>query len=346
MIDLRSDTVTKPTPAMREAMARAEVGDDVFGDDPTVNRLQAVAAEMMGKEAAIFVPSGTMGNLAALLAHCERGQEALIGDESHIYHYEAGGASALGGVVYHILPTTAAGELPLDAVAGAVRPAYDAHAAQAGVVCLENTHNRCGGVVVSLEYMAALKAWADEQHLPVHLDGARVFNAATALGVPVRAIAEHVTSIQFCLSKALGAPVGSMVAGSAEFIRKVHRIRKMVGGGMRQVGVLAAAGLIALTDMPKHLPADHANARMLAEGLAALPQIALDLASVQTNIIVFGLRDTALVPETLVAHAREHGVLLVPFKGRVRAVTHHDVSAADCQTALQVIAALVQAGNH
>ena len=346
MIDLRSDTVTKPTPAMREAMARAEVGDDVFGDDPTVNELQAVAAEIMGKEAAIFVPSGTMGNLAALLAHCERGQEALIGDESHIYHYEAGGASALGGVVYHILPTTAAGELPLDAVAGAVRPAYDVHAAQAGVVCLENTHNCCGGVVVSLEYMAALKAWADEQHLPVHLDGARVFNAATALGVPVRAIAEHVTSIQFCLSKALGAPVGSMVAGSAEFIRKVHRIRKMVGGGMRQVGVLAAAGLIALTEMPKHLPADHANARMLAEGLAALPQIALDLASVQTNIIVFGLRDTALVPETLVAHAREHGVLLVPFKGRVRAVTHHDVSAADCQTALQVIAALVQAGNH
>jgi threonine aldolase len=344
MIDLRSDTVTKPTAAMREAMARAEVGDDVFGDDPTINRLQDTAAELMGKEAAIFVPSGTMGNLSAVLAHCERGQEALLGDESHIYHYEAGGVSALGGVVFHVLPTTPAGELPLAAVAAAVRPAYDAHAAQAGVVCIENTHNRCGGVVVSLEYMAALKAWADDQGLPVHLDGARVFNAASALGVPVRAIADQVTSIQFCLSKALGAPVGSLVAGPASLIKRVHRIRKMLGGGMRQAGVLAAAGLIALTEMPQRLPEDHANARMLAEGLAALPAIELDLDSVQTNIIVFGLRHPTLSPDSLVAAAREQGVLLVPFKGRVRAVTHLDVSAADCRAALQVIGEIVSKG--
>jgi threonine aldolase len=346
MIDLRSDTVTKPSPAMREAMARAEVGDDVFGDDPTINRLQQVAAEIMGKEAALFVPSGTMGNLTALLAHCERGQEALVGDESHIYHYEAGGASALGGVVYHVLPTTSAGELPLDAVAAALRPAYDAHAAPAGVICLENTHNRCGGVVVGLEYMAALKGWADERQLPVHLDGARVFNAATALGVPVRAIADKVTSIQFCLSKGLGAPIGSLVAGPAAFIKRVHRLRKMVGGGMRQVGVLGAAGLIALTEMPQRLHEDHANARMLAEQLATLPQIDLDLASVQTNIIVFGLRNTPLTPEGLVAAARERGVLLVLFKGRVRAVTHLDVNTADCRNAATIIAEIVQAAGH
>ena len=337
MIDLRSDTVTKPSAAMREAMARAEVGDDVFGDDPTVNHLQEVAADVMGKEAAIFVPSGTMGNLSALLAHCGRGQEALIGDESHIYHYEAGGASALGGIPYHPLTTNTKGEIPLDVVANAMRPAYDAHAAMTGVICLENTHNRCGGVVLSLEYMAQVKAFADERGIPVHLDGARVFNAAVALGVDVREIAQHVTSIQFCLSKGLGAPIGSVVAGSREFITRVHRWRKMLGGGMRQVGVIAAAGLIALTESPQRLHEDHANARMIAQQLAAIPQIELDLASVQTNIIVFGLRDTTMTIPDFIAKLREHGVLVVPFKDRIRAVTHCDVSREQCQTAIEVI---------
>lgn len=343
MIDLRSDTVTRPTAAMREAMAQAEVGDDVFGDDPTINKLQSVAAEIMGKEAALFVASGTMGNLTAILAHCERGQEALIGDESHIYHYEAGGASALGGVVYHLLPTTPQGEIPLDALAGAIRPAYDSHAAQAGVICIESSHNRCGGVVPSLKYLDALKAFADERRLPVHLDGARIFNAATSLGVPVRAIADRVTSIQFCLSKGLGAPVGSMIAGSAVFIQRVHRLRKMVGGGMRQVGVLGAAGLIALTEMPTRLHEDHANARLFAERLAALPQVELDLASVQTNIVVFSLRNTTLSTEDFITSARERGVLLVPFRGRIRAVTHLDVSRADCQAAADTLIALLHA---
>ena len=337
MIDLRSDTVTKPSAAMREAMARAEVGDDVFGDDPTVNHLQEVAADIMGKEAAIFVPSGTMGNLSALLAHCGRGQEALIGDESHIYHYEAGGASALGGIPYHPLPTNVHGEIPLDLLANAMRPAYDAHAAMTGVICLENTHNRCGGVVLSLEYMAQVKAFADERGIPVHLDGARVFNAAVALGVDVREIAQHVTSIQFCLSKGLGAPIGSVVAGSRDFIKRVHRWRKMLGGGMRQVGVIAAAGLIALTESPQRLHEDHANAQMMAQQLAAIPQIELDLASVQTNIIVFGLRDTTMTIPDFIAKLREQGVLVVPFKDRIRAVTHCDVSREQCQTAIDVI---------
>ena len=337
MIDLRSDTVTKPSAAMREAMARAEVGDDVFGDDPTVNHLQEVAADVMGKEAAIFVPSGTMGNLSALLAHCGRGQEALIGDESHIYHYEAGGASALGGIPYHPLPTNVHGEIPLDLLANAMRPAYDAHAAMTGVICLENTHNRCGGVVLSLEYMAQVKAFADERGIPVHLDGARVFNAAVALGVDVREIAKHVTSIQFCLSKGLGAPIGSVVAGSRDFIKRVHRWRKMLGGGMRQVGVIAAAGLIALTESPQRLHEDHANAQMMAQQLAAIPQIELDLASVQTNIIVFGLRDTTMTIPDFIAKLKEQGVLVVPFKDRIRAVTHCDVSREQCQTAIDVI---------
>ena len=334
MIDLRSDTVTKPTPAMREAMARAEVGDDVFGDDPTLNHLQALAAEIMGKQAALFVPSGTMGNLAALLAHCGRGQEALLGDESHIYHYEAGGASALGGIVYHTLPTTAAGEIAVDDLRAAVRPSYDAHAAQAGVICLENTHNRCGGVVLSLDYLDQVRALAAELELPLHLDGARMFNAAVALGIDVRQIAERFDSVQFCLSKGLGAPVGSVVAGSEQFIRRVHRMRKMLGGGMRQAGVLAAAGLIALTEMPKRLHEDHAHARMLAEQLAHHPALTLDLAAVQTNIIVFAVSmPVALFVETL----RERGVLVVPFKGQVRAVTHNDVSAEDCRQAAQIM---------
>ncbi|HEY1014817.1 MAG TPA: low-specificity L-threonine aldolase [Herpetosiphonaceae bacterium] len=343
MIDIRSDTVTKPSPAMREAMARAEVGDDVFGNDPTINRLQELAAAAVGKEAALFVASGTMGNLTALLAHCGRGQELLVGDESHIYHYEAGGASALGGLVYHLLPTDAQGQLPLDAVRAAVRPAYDSHAAPAGVICVESSHNRRGGVVPSLAYLAELRGVADELGLPVHMDGARLFNAAVALGVPAKAIADHVSTVQFCLSKGLGAPVGSIVAGPREWISRVHRLRKMVGGGMRQAGVLAAAGIIALTESPGRLAEDHANARLLAEGLAALPGVEIDLAAVQTNIVVFRLRDGLMAPEAFLAALRERGVLMVGFGGdRIRAVTHVDVSAAQLREALEIVTSVLQ----
>ena len=281
MIDLRSDTVTLPTPAMLDAIARAELGDDVFHEDPTVNRLERLAAEMTGKDAAVFVPSGTMGNLASLLAHAGRGHEVLVGDEAHIYHYEAGGAAALGGLVYHPIPTHPDGTLPLDALEAAIRPsAHDYHAAPAGVVCLENTHNRCSGAVLAPEYMAEVAALAARHGVPVHLDGARLFNAVVATAsVRVTDFTRHVSSVQLCLSKGLAAPAGSLIAGDEAFVDRARRVRKMLGGGMRQVGVLAAAGIVALTTMVDRLAEDHANARLLAERLAPLPGVDLDPAT-------------------------------------------------------------------
>jgi len=338
MIDLRSDTVTMPTPAMIEAMSRAELGDDVFHEDPTINRLEALAAELTGKAAAVFVPSGTMGNLASLLAHAGRGQEVIVGDEAHVYHYEAGGASVLGGLVYHPVPTRLDGTLPLAAVEAAIRPsARDYHAAPAGVICLENTHNRCGGAVLTPEYLAEIAVLADGQGLPVHLDGARIFNAAVALGRPVTHFTRHVASMQICLSKGLAAPVGSLIVGDAPFVDRARRARKMLGGGMRQAGVLAAAGIVALTQMIDRLADDHANARVLAEGLAAMPGIELDPASVRTNIVIFRLPDVRRV-RALVDAARHEGVLLWPFgANRVRAVTHYGITADDCCAALTMI---------
>lgn len=336
MIDLRSDTVTLPAPEMRRAMAEAELGDDVYGEDPTVNRLEALAAELMGKEAAVLVPSGTMGNLASLLAHCGRGQEALLGDESHIYNYEAGGASALGGVIFHPIHTEADGTLPLAAIEAAIRPAAgDSHSAPAGVICLENTHNRCGGAVLRPEYLAEVAALAARHKLPVHLDGARIFNAAIALGISAAEIARHATSVQFCLSKGLAAPVGSLVAGPAGFIERVRRVRKMLGGGMRQAGVLAAAGIVALTSMVERLHEDHKHARLLAEGLAELPGIILDPTRIQTNIVIFTLRDN-LDPAAFIAALQEQGVLIGGMGGRrLRAVTHYGISADDCRRAVE-----------
>ena len=271
IIDLRSDTVTLPTPAMRRAMADAEVGDDVYGEDPTVNRLEALAADMLGKPAALFVASGTMGNLSAVLAHCDRGREAIVGDESHIYNYEAGGASALGGVVLHPVRTARDGTLPLDALEAAIHLPDDNyhlyHYAPPGVICLENTHNRCGGAVVQPAYFAAVASIASRHGLQIHLDGARLFNAAVATGLPVTAWTQHVGSIQLCLSKGLGAPVGSMVVGDADFVNRARQVRKMLGGGMRQAGVIAAAGIVALKEMVDRLAEDHANAQILAAGV-------------------------------------------------------------------------------
>jgi threonine aldolase len=341
-IDLRSDTVTRPTLAMRRAMAAAEVGDDVFGDDPTVNRLEERAAELMGKEAALFVPSGTMGNLASLLVHCGRGREVVVGDEAHIYHYEAGGASALGGLVYHTVATSPDGSLPIEALERAIRPSADnAHLAPAGVICLENTHNRMGGTVWSPEYAATAAALARVHGLPVHLDGARIFNAAVAAGRPVTDWTAHATSVQFCLSKGLGAPVGSIVAGSAAFVREARRIRKMLGGGMRQAGVIAAAGLVALETMRDRLAEDHANARVFAERLAAVPGVTLPLDRVQTNIVVFE-PPAAWTPERFLEAAHAAGVWLVPFGGRrIRAMTHADVTREDCLQAADRIARIL-----
>lgn len=338
IIDLRSDTVTLPSSAMREAMATAALGDDVYGEDPTVNRLEHLAAERTGMQAAMFVASGTMGNLCAVLAHCGRGDEVLLGDRCHIYNYEAGGASALGGVAYHPIPTSSDGTLPLQLLEHAIRNAADPHQALTRLICLENTHNGCGGVVLPLTYMADVQAFARQHGLLVHLDGARVFNAAVALGVPVGTITQYVDSVQFCLSKGLSAPVGSLLCGSSDLIARARRIRKMVGGGMRQAGVLAAAGIVALEHMVERLAEDHANARILAEGLAGFPQIRVDLASVQTDIVYFEVHDQRVSPEAFVERLHERGVLVgSPYGPRIRAVTHYGIDTHDIETTLDAV---------
>jgi threonine aldolase len=336
-IDLRSDTVTLPTPEMRRAIAEAALGDDVYGEDPTINALEALAAERVGKQAAMLVTSGTMGNLCAILAHCGRGQEAIVGDESHIYHYEGGGASVLGGVALHLVPTNARGELPLQALANAVRDPEDSHEAITQLICLENTHNRCGGVVLSAEYMQAVYQFAQAHGLLVHLDGARLFNAAVAQGVDAREITQHVDTVQFCLSKGLAAPVGSILAGDAAFITRARRVRKMVGGGMRQAGIIAAAGIVALEQMVDRLAEDHANARLLAEGLATFPQVNIDLGTVQSDIVIFRLHEGAGTPEAFARAAAERGLLIGGIgRGYVRAVTHYGIDAGDIEEALEI----------
>lgn len=339
MIDFRSDTVTQPSPRMRAAMANAEVGDDVYGEDPTVNRLQDLAAEILGKEAALFVASGTMGNLVALLAHCGRGDDVILGNESHIYHYEQGGASSLGGMVLHPLPTTPDGEIPIEELRAAIRDAGDPHDARPGIMCLENTHNRCGGIVLHPSYMASVRALADEAGLPVHLDGARLANAAVALGVPMSELTKDVTSVQLDLSKGLAAPVGGVIAGPRSFIARAIRARKVVGGGMRQAGIIAAAGIIALEEMVDRLAEDHANAKLLAEGLAAIDTILIEPERVQTDIVIFRLRDgDRSAADRFVAALQEQGVLLGGFgNGRLRMVTHYGISRTDIEAALQAV---------
>ncbi len=339
-IDLRSDTVTLPTPEMRRAIAEAPLGDDVYGEDPTINALEALAAERVGKQAAVLVVSGTMGNLCAILAHCARGEEAIVGDESHIYHYEAGGPAALGGVAFHVVPTAPTGELPLAALAGAVRDVEDPHEAITRLICLENTHNRCGGVVLAPAYMQSVGALARERGLKIHLDGARLFNAVVALNMDAREITRHVDSVQFCLSKGLSAPVGSILAGDAALIARARRVRKLVGGGMRQAGIIAAAGIVALEQMVDRLAEDHANARTLAEGLATFPQIEIDLATVQSDIVIFKLREGYGTAEAFARALAERGVLVGGIGyGRLRAVTHYGLDAGDVEEALEIVRA-------
>ena len=332
-VDLRSDTVTRPTPAMREAMAAAIVGDDQYGEDPTVNELEARAAALVGKEAAVLVPSGTMGNLAAVLAHCGRGDEVILGDESHILHYESGGPAVLGGVSMFTVRTSRWGTFDPDEVAGAIRadrPGYP----RTGLLCVENTVNRCGGVAVPLAHLRELREIAAAREVPIHLDGARIFNAAVALGSTAAQIAAHVDSVQFCLSKGLGAPVGSLVAGPRSFIERVRRQRKLLGGAMRQAGTIAAAGLVALDTMVDRLEEDHRRARRLAEGIARLPGFRIDLEVVQTNIVVF--RQPSHIEKVRLLDAlREEGVLLSDYglKG-LRAVTHYEITDDDITRAL------------
>ncbi len=334
-IDLRSDTVTKPTPAMREAMAAASVGDDVFGEDPTVRELEGAAADITGKEAALYVSSGTMANLVAVLAQTRPGDELLLGERNHIVRAEAGGVSRLGGVLATTLPNERDGGVDPERVAAAVRPP-DLHQPRTRMLALENTHNFCGGSVLSLERTEQLAGAAREAGLRVHLDGARIFNAAAALGTSAAALAAPVNSVCFCLSKGLGAPVGSLVCGDAEFVAEARRARKLVGGGMRQAGVIAAAGLVALDQMIDRLADDHANARRLAAGLAELG-FGIRPDSVETNIVVVPVdRPSAEVQ----AELREVGVLVTtPDRTRIRLVTHADVDAADVDEALSRIAA-------
>lgn len=323
-IDLRSDTVTKPTPEMRAAMARAEVGDDVYGDDPTVNRLQELAAELTGQEAGLFVASGTMGNLAAVLAHCQRGDEVILGKEAHTFRYEAGGISVLGGVHSCQLPNQPDGSLALQDIEGAIR--YDdPHQPVTRLIALENTHNRCGGTFQSVEYTHQVAEFAHARGLKVHLDGARVFNAAAALGVPVRDLTSPVDSVTFCLSKGLSAPVGSVLCGSREFIKRAHRVRKLLGGGMRQAGVLAAAGIVALENMVSRLGKDHARARTLAEGLSENRCLVLDAGTPATNMVFMNLSDDVPLSAAEVAEKmKERGVLVgVSGARRFRLVTHY-----------------------
>jgi threonine aldolase len=331
MIELRSDTLTTPTPAMRQAMASAEVGDDQYGEDPTVLRLEALAAKMLGKEAAVFVASGTMGNLCSVLAHCGRGDEVILGDQCHIFRFESGGAATLGGLPFHVLPNLRDGGFDLDALAAAIRPARPG-VPRTGLVCIENTHNRCGGVALSPARVGEIAAVAHRYGVPIHCDGARIFNAAAALGVDVRDLARPLDSIQFCLSKGLAAPVGSMIVGSADFIREARRYRKMVGGAMRQAGVIAAAGIVALTEMVDRLPEDHANARRLAEGLAVIPGIVIDLASVQSNIILLKIDDQTMSGPAFAERLRAEGVRVSNYDTRgMRMVTHYQVSRDDIE---------------
>lgn len=340
-IDLRSDTVTLPTPAMREAIYHAELGDDVFGEDPTTNSLEKMAAERVGKEAALLVASGTMGNLVCLLTHCGRGEEVILGDQSHSFYYEAGGMSALGGIHPRTVSNQPDGTLRLEDIEAAIR-GDDVHFPRTRLICLENTHNRCNGSPLAPEYTDAVAALAKKRGLAVHLDGARIFNAAVALGVDVKELTRNVDSFSFCLSKGLSAPVGSVVCGSKAFIAQARRNRKILGGGMRQCGIIAAAGIVALEQMTERIAEDHKNARRLAEGIARIEGLAVDLTRIRTNIIYFELAAEHLTAERLVTELTSKGIKLLPVGARrLRAVTHYGISAEDIDLTLTALGELM-----
>jgi len=336
VVELRSDTFTMPTPEMRRAMAEAEVGDDVFGEDPTVNRLEDTAARRFGKQAGLFVVSGTMGNQVSLLAQTQRGDEIILDENSHIFNYEVAAPAILSGVQVRTLRGRH-GILDPDEVRRAVRPP-NIHHPRTSLIGVENTHNRGGGAVYPLETLRAIRRIADEHGLAVHLDGARLFNASAASGVDVREYAAQADSVTFCLSKGLGAPVGSVVVGAREVVDRARRARKLMGGGMRQAGVIAAAGLVALETMTERLREDHENARLLAEGLARLPGIEIDLARVESNILIFEVKRRDLDAPGLILKLAERGVkaLAVSDTG-IRMVTHKDVSRAGILRALEVL---------
>jgi threonine aldolase len=331
--DFRSDTVTRPTEKMRRAMAEAEVGDDVLGDDPTVQELERRAAGIMGKEAALFCPSGTMANSIAVKMWTNALEEVIVEERSHIYNMESTHMTFISGVTPRPVRSDRGAMAPEDVAAAIRKP--NVHTPQTTLICLENTHNNWGGAVVPLANFKAMRRIADEHGLKVHLDGARIFNAAVASGVPVRAFADEVDSIQFCLSKGLSAPVGSMLAGPKERVEFGRRLRKAFGGGMRQVGVLAAPGLIALTEMVDRLKDDHARAKRLAEGIGTLPGIRLDPGAVETDIIIFGFEHPKLSCAAMLERMKEKGILALAVSGGIRMVTHKDVGDADVDRAIQ-----------
>jgi threonine aldolase len=344
IIDLRSDTVTKPTPAMREAMANAEVGDDVYGEDPTINRMEAMAASMLGKETGLFVASGTMGNLSAVLAHCDRGDEVILGDKAHTVLYEAGGISALGGVHSRQVPNQPDGTMPLDEIKAAIR-SDDYHFPPSKLIALENTHNRCGGVPLTATYTQAVGDLAHEHNMQLHIDGARIFNAAAALGVSAQELVAPADSVTFCLSKGLSAPVGSVLCGSEAFIDRARRVRKQLGGGMRQAGVLAAAGIVALETMVDRLGEDHKRAKALAAGLARIPGVEIDPGSPYTNMVFLNL-NAEIVPQTAqdVANqlAKKNIKVIAVGERRFRLVTHYWIDDQDIQTTIDAFADALQ----
>ncbi len=335
MIDLRSDTVTKPTAEMRKAMAEAEVGDDVYGEDPTVNFLQEKAAEVFGKEAALFVPTGSMGNQIAVKLHTKAGDEVVIEGRGHIFNWELGMPAIAAGVT--IRPVRAAndnGMMTWAEIESALHINMPYYACPTGLICLENTHNFGGGSVMSAEQTSEICDNAHKLNLPVHLDGARIFNSAVAQNETVANLTKSVDSVQFCLSKGLGAPVGSMLLGKKDFIEEARTWRKRFGGGMRQAGILAAAGLIALEESPKKLHIDHENARRLAEGVANIKGISIDAEKVQTNIVIFDVSETGKTSAEICTRLKEHNILASPFGKAIRMVTHCDVSGEDVETTI------------
>lgn len=340
-IDLRSDTVTLPSPAMRQAIATAQLGDDVFGEDPTINKLQQMAAEITGKEAGLLVASGTMGNLVSILTHCSRGDEVILGDQSHTFYYEVGGISALGGIQTHTIPNQPDGTLKLSDIAAAIRP-DSSHFPPTKLICLENTQNRCGGVILKSDYMNSVAELAKQHNLKIHLDGARIFNAAVALGIDAKELVKDADSVMFCLSKGLAAPVGSVICGSEEFVKRAHKIRKMVGGGMRQAGIIAAAGIVALEQMVDRLAEDHKNADKLARAIAQIKGFSINLDAVQTNIVYFDLDSEDITAQQVVEKAKQKGILLLNLGPKTfRMVTHYGIESEDIEAAISVLSQIM-----
>jgi threonine aldolase len=342
IIDLRSDTVTLPTQAMREAIFHADLGDDVFAEDLTINRLEAMMAERLGMEAALLVVSGTMANVTCVLTHCARGEEVILGDFSHIFLSEAGGTSALGGIFPHTIPNLPDGTMRLDRIEAAIR-SDNIHFPQTRLICLENTHNRCGGAALTPDYTADVVALAKRRGIAVHLDGARIFNAAVALGVDVRELTRGMDSVSVCLSKGLAAPVGSVICGNGTFIARARRIRKMLGGGMRQAGIIAAAGIVALEEMVGRLAEDHTNAHRLACGISRIQGLTTEPDNVRTNILFFDLVDQRFTDEEFMARLKEKGVLLHHAgTSRFRMVTHYGIVEADIEKAIEALHAAME----